>query len=103
MSGHTPGPWSYTRNPENTRWIIDAGEAHAIACTAGYGPDSEDNARLIASAPELLEALAECQSILARLTGPDCDKESVMQAWAACVDAEAKARAAITKATGGQI
>ena len=54
---HTPGPWSYMRNPGNTRWIIDSKPAHAIACTAGYEPDNEANARLIAAAPSLLEAL----------------------------------------------
>jgi hypothetical protein len=57
VAGHTPGPWIYTRNPENTRWIIDGAPARAIACTAGYEPNNEANARLIAAAPELLEAL----------------------------------------------
>ena len=51
------GQWTYTRNPENTRWIIDSAPAHAIACTAGYACDDESIARLIASAPELLAAL----------------------------------------------
>lgn len=55
-AAHTPGPWSYVRNPENTRWIIDSAPSHAIACTAGYEPDNEANARLITAAPELLEA-----------------------------------------------
>ena len=55
---HTPGPWSYVRNPENTRWIIDSSPAHAIACTAGHEPDNEANARLIAEAPRLLEELS---------------------------------------------
>jgi hypothetical protein len=49
--------WTYTRNPENTRWIIDSAPAHAIACTAGYGCDDEDIARLIAEAPMLLAEL----------------------------------------------
>jgi hypothetical protein len=55
--GHTPGPWTYVRNPEKTRWIIDSAPSHAIACTAGYEPDNEGNARLIAAAPELLAEL----------------------------------------------
>ena len=54
---HTPGPWTYVRNPELTRWIIDSLPAHAIACTAGYEPDNEANARLISAAPDLLNAL----------------------------------------------
>ena len=43
----TPGEWSYVRNPENTRWIIDSKPAHAIACTAGFEPDNEANAAAI--------------------------------------------------------
>jgi len=61
MSKFTPGPWAYVRNPENTRWIIDSEPAHAIACTAGFEPDNEANARLIAAAPELYE---ECKAML---------------------------------------
>jgi hypothetical protein len=49
--------WTYTRNPENTRWIIDSAPSHAIACTAGYACDDEDVARLIAAAPMLLAEL----------------------------------------------
>lgn len=49
--------WTYTRNPENTRWIIDSAPAHAIACTAGHACDDENIARLIASAPILLAEL----------------------------------------------
>jgi hypothetical protein len=56
---HTKGPWTYCRNPENTRWIIDSEPGRAIAVTAGFEPDNEDNARLIAAAPTLLEALTE--------------------------------------------
>mgnify|MGYP000437975630 CR=1 FL=1 len=51
---HTQGPWTYVRNPENTRFIIDSEPHHAIATTAGYGCDDEDVARLIAAAPDLL-------------------------------------------------
>ena len=56
-AAHTPGPWSYVRNPENTRWIIDSAPSHAIACTAGFEPDNEANARLITAAPTMLATL----------------------------------------------
>jgi hypothetical protein len=52
---YTPGLWQYNWNA--TRWVIDSAPAHAIACTAGYEPENEANARLIAAAPELVEAL----------------------------------------------
>ena len=61
-TNHTPGPWTYTTNPENTRFIIDSEPAHAIACTAGFESNNEANARLIAAAPELLESAKELAS-----------------------------------------
>jgi hypothetical protein len=54
---HTAGPWSYARNPENTRWIIDSAPAHAIACTAGHEPDNEANARRIVECVNALEGI----------------------------------------------
>lgn len=76
MSGsHTPGPWSYVRNPENTRWIVDSRPAHAIACTAGHECDSEDNARLIAAAPVMLATLEKYADQLCEgwcEQSPDC-------------------------------
>ncbi len=61
--GHTPGPWSAYRGHNPARWFV---------CGHHYGPeidisdicelrndDREANARLIAAAPDLLEALIE--------------------------------------------
>lgn len=57
-AGHTRGPWK--ARFENVRYVIfvdgEIGEK-ALATTGGAYPDSEANAKLIASAPELLEAL----------------------------------------------
>lgn len=70
---HTAGPWTYVRNPEDTRWIIDRAPNEAIACTAGYEPDNEANARLIAAAPELLGALVAMLEHYVSLAGcGDC-------------------------------
>ena len=52
---HTPGPWSY--KAEGGRFIIDNWPRRAIACTAGFEPKNEANARLNAAAPDLLDAL----------------------------------------------
>ncbi len=97
-AAHTPGPWSYVRNPENTRWIIDSRPAHAIACTAGHECDSEDNARLIAAAPALLEALqalvGPCLSYQGNSIVITCDSHG----WA--LKRVHEARAAIAKALG---
>jgi len=63
---HTPGPWSL----EVDAVISDATEAHICTVLGGEGTrfiDDEDNqeclanARLIAAAPDLLDALKEVQ------------------------------------------
>jgi hypothetical protein len=112
MSKHTPGPW--IAFPSNTRWISGAfdpifknGLWHVVPaskperlpiCTVDYADDhheptrekAEADARLIAAAPDLLEAL---QGLVAwadelRRQNPEEDLR--------------KARAAIAKATGEQ-
>lgn len=59
---HTPGPWSYSRcgkhwnNPELVRIEINYGDDGECIADTVY---QEDDARLIAAAPEMLEALIE--------------------------------------------
>lgn len=63
------------------------------------------DARLIAAAPEMLEALQLCQKTLAILTttkDAEASGLNIISAYAQCVEAEARARAAITKATVSQ-
>ena len=80
MLKHTPGPWHAKRSQHNyRRWNIwregnDADRA-CIAETAFWldsdPPDEEmANAVLMASAPDLLEALIDCQMRLKALTHP---------------------------------
>jgi len=66
MTKHTPGPWKIIRldnevyiNPDR-----ESGEYALIARINGtHRRDSQEaNARLIAAAPELLEALKECHT-----------------------------------------
>jgi hypothetical protein len=57
------------------------------------------NARLIAAAPDMVEALRLCQRTLALLIAPDAIKNSTaLTAYAQCVEAEAKARSALLRA-----
>ena len=93
---HTPGPWRFYTEPQpngcpivgNGRGLMLAMLAHSV----NY-PDQRDeanaNARLIAAAPELLEALIELA---------DCGAE----AWGEDRPCVRIARAAIAKATGAQ-
>ena len=85
MSKHTPGPWIVTGFDKEFKDQINIQDdergyyvAAAISCQA-----QEANARLIAAAPELLEAL-----------------KNFVDGCSVSVDAFAVARAAIAKATG---
>lgn len=55
MSKHTPGPWIFS--PE-VPTIRSQKESEFVACILGSGTAEDDaNGRLIAAAPEMLEAL----------------------------------------------
>jgi hypothetical protein len=92
---HTPGPWVVDKAPSmlgGNGFTVRAGGA--IICTAFPGastdriePVAELNARLIAAAPELLEALKAVQTFIEGK--PDA------------VEPFGMVRAAIAKATGG--
>lgn len=94
MTQHTPGPW--TLHEGNT--AVNGADGHLVA-SCGFLPyrnkwDSEDNARLIAAAPELLGTL-ECataclESTLKVLTGGA--KEMIEMQIAQGHEAIAKAR-----------
>lgn len=97
MSKHTPGPWNVSEEFDGTS--IKAGMfhvTHTIQACGFHEPDvdkavTQANARLIAAAPELLEA---CQALIAY-----CDKNPPMgdSLWSV-----RQIRAAIAKATGEQ-
>jgi len=62
MTQHTPAPWTIHRNIGKKSEIgIVANAAPCIICTMSnakeWPQEAEDNARLIAAAPDLLEAL----------------------------------------------
>lgn len=111
MSGHTPGPWEYypatnycgyAIAPRGTLPTLAAverprGNRNTINVTAfNYPGKTEANARLIAAAPELLEALY--------LALPYVESEQDNPAYKAGAVAAVvrQMRAAISKATGEQ-
>jgi hypothetical protein len=85
---HTPGPWE-VRNEGSSRWIdivqANTGEPWPLPFAACKHFDQEANARLIAAAPDLLEALVDLVAFYP-LDSADANVTS--------------ARAAIAKATG---
>lgn len=56
MSKHTPGPWVVLREPRGM-WITRADKSFAIASIPPMAENAASDARLIAAAPQLLEAL----------------------------------------------
>ena len=58
MSKHTPGPWKIGAPPPNGEQTIGTQQGLMVAvATTGAGVPTEANARLIATAPELLDEL----------------------------------------------
>ena len=95
MSAHTPGPWGLDGN------LIEGPDGERVACITAYSrrtPKQKANARLIAAAPDLLEALRGMMDAYMDL----CDEnepnyrsyEFRQSKWEA-------ARAAIAKVEGG--
>ena len=95
---HTPGPWKIEveLGSRHDEFLIakdagDRGRGIAIAETRTGSGSERANARLIAAAPELLEALQRLSAQCTRLRLPGQPE----------TDAEKTARAVIAKATGG--
>ena len=108
MSAHTPGPWKAIRDPchYDTLSTVIGGlhekrrglEHQLIVQVGGWDVDQQEaNTRLIAAAPELLEALEAVMAIL-----PACPKNTGIAGIEARYNfAVVGARAAIAKAIGG--
>lgn len=103
---HTPGPWRVGRHftdDEGYREIAIEATVRGIECVpasvvlqfANYGGMQEANARLIAAAPELLEALKGLDEAYCR-AGAELTKEERHEDRLRLI----AARAAISKATG---
>lgn len=66
MSTHTPGPWTYASLSEarDLDWIGEVGGRAVIPLDPDRVPSRDEdigNARLVAAAPDLLEALREAR------------------------------------------
>jgi hypothetical protein len=92
FSGHSNG-WTIYGHDENGEYLV-AENIGPYADDDEAEQDAEREARLIASAPDLLEAAREVEAILAKNVYPQPDKPD--SAWAKLV----ALRAAIAKATG---
>jgi hypothetical protein len=103
MNEHTPGPWTLDKKSAiSYGWRDGKPIRYEIAECKGFPASAEANARLIAAAPELLEALVGCAEML-----EDCAKQHWLDGSGYCHGTLAEkhaslARAAIAKATGGE-
>lgn len=102
-SKHTPGPWAYQEDSDAYTHIV-RGPGNRFICQLAQttSAEIEANARLIAAAPELLEALErialphDCGCV--PCTG-QCRSQIALEI--AVEEMQGLARAAIAKATGG--
>jgi len=97
-SQHTPGPW-YAYQPAEGRTRIGRslnGLSADYVCTLFDGPNKTANARLIAAAPELLDALKDTAGYLEAIDNAanQIGERSAIQTKLATI------RAAIAKAEG---
>lgn len=63
---HTPGPWATDAAYVSDRYRYVLADDGMICRITKIGAASESNARLIAAAPEMLEALKEVTKVLSR-------------------------------------
>jgi hypothetical protein len=81
---HTPGPWSVWGDT-----ITDDAKARHLAVIKNGAPETEANARLIAAAPDLMEAINLCVLVL---SGDEMSKSTLIRALEKGVAAIAKAK-----------
>jgi hypothetical protein len=96
MSKYTPGPWDLVPNGRDSKRLTDCryGEQRKSIGIVYAGNDEEEaNARLIAAAPEMLEALKRAEWALLDL----CQRAGV-----ADYPAVEAIRAAVAKAEGSE-
>lgn len=93
---HTPGPWTYQENSDAYTHIV-RGPTNSLICQLAQSThvEIEANARLIAAAPELLEALIKADQLF-RDIGFIAEADRVRPG-----SLGSEIRAAIAKATGG--
>ena len=96
MSEYTPGPWiqeAAMSSAKHIRDILQAGGNIVLAMVGGeIQSEALANARLIAAAPELLEA---CEDALKKLEWPICTNNDILS----MKDCRVRLKAIIAKAT----
>jgi hypothetical protein len=97
VSSHTPGPWAYRQSHSDT-CDLEVLDSDGNVVAGEYGVREQANARLIAAAPELYEALSKIEKRLFAFghVQTNLDRHDV----ASMLDV---ARGALAKARGEQV
>lgn len=111
---HTPGPWKWSVESVDPEWAIVTDQSGGIVANVNSetGPDGtsfpamrlmprDANARLIAAAPALLEALSSLMPWIDKAIESGAFKECVLPRGAE--KAAEAARAALAQATGSEV
>ena len=103
---HTPGPWKAEWHRKYKQWNVFPESGKAVVsvtdlCGEYSKEETEANARLIAAAPDLLEALMTEQKALELAHTNYGEVGGAKTHWGIFEAADTQARAAIAKATGG--
>lgn len=92
---HTPGPWKFQQDGNEPYWSVDMpftdGSGRYGACNAMVYTTEED-ARLVAAAPELLAACREAASAITYLLSNDDDDQNYADTLNTLAAAIAKAQ-----------
>jgi hypothetical protein len=97
----TPGPWHYQENSDAYTHIVrDSADRYICGCSQDSGGNAERNARLIAAAPELLEACRAVKEYLGSLGRNNPDDPLLVLRKKFHGPLLAKLDPAIAKATG---
>jgi len=98
---HTPGPWKYTMNVGPTKALIVETDGSTVVEIGNRTHDSRflPNTRLIAAAPDLLEALRGMEKASEEIAVEFIERKRATN-WAVVNDAYVAAARAIAKAEG---
>lgn len=97
MSQHTPGPWLVDAEhaglfeQDQARFWINASGTHVAYVDGPRNDERTANARLIAAAPDLLEALQACDEAMAYMSEYDIPLHLPFRVKAAIAKAEGAA------------
>lgn len=100
MTKHTPGPWAF--KPHEMGTFVRCEKGYIISGPVNERPGHEANARLIAAAPELLEALKVAEQFMAIASDWNIDEAEINGEMRSTYDWLDLVRAAIATATGEQ-